>query len=89
MKIETKLKNLLENHDWWAFMSDDPSVDKRAQENWIEILQLMRDFPNREEAMRLYKKHCPGGLFGNKELPSDEDWFNHLLDQTIRKSIGL
>ena len=75
MKIETKLINLLENHDWWAFMSDDPSVDKRARDNWIEILQLMRDFPNREVAFELYKKHCPERLFDEGLL--------------VRKSIGL
>lgn len=75
MTLREELEQRLQNHDWWAFMSDDPSVDKRARENWIEILQLMRDFPNREVAFELYKKHCPERLF-------DEGFL-------VRKSIGL
>jgi hypothetical protein len=75
MTLREELEQRLQNHDWWAFMSDDYSVDKRARENWIEILQLMHNFPNREEAFELYKKHCPERLFDEGLL--------------VRKSIGL
>jgi hypothetical protein len=62
MKIENKLTNLLENYDWYAFMSDDASVDKRAQDQHKVIINLMKKFPNREEAYNLYMQHCPKGL---------------------------
>ena len=62
MKIKTKLINLLENYDWYAFMSDDASVDKRAQDQYKVIINLMKEFPNREEAYYLYMQHCPDGL---------------------------
>jgi hypothetical protein len=62
MKTKTKLINLLENHDWWSFMSDDASVDKRAQDQYAVIINLMKEFPNREEAYNLYMQHCPKGL---------------------------
>lgn len=62
MRIETKLKNLLENYDWYAFMSDDASVDKRAQDQYKVIINLMKKFPNRESAYNLYMQHCPIGL---------------------------
>jgi hypothetical protein len=75
MTLHEKLEQRLQDHDWWAFMSDDPSVDKRAQEDYTEIIKLMRDFPNREEAFELYKKHCPKELLGE--------------DFLVRKSIGL
>ena len=62
MKIKTKLINLLENYDWYAFMSDDTSVDKRAQDQYKVIINLMKEFPNREEAYNLYMQNCPKGL---------------------------
>ena len=62
MKIEKKLTNLLENYDWYAFMSDDASVDKRAQDQYKVIINLMKKFPNREKAYNLYMQHCPKGL---------------------------
>jgi hypothetical protein len=62
MKIETKLINLLKNYDWYAFMSDDASVDKRAQDQYKVIINLMKEFPNREDAYNLYMQHCPKGL---------------------------
>jgi len=62
MKIKTKLINLLENYDWHAFMSDDTSVDKRAQDQYKVIINLMKEFPNREEAYNLYMQNCPKGL---------------------------
>ena len=62
MKIKTKLINLLENYDWYAFMSDDASVDKRAQDQYKVIINLMKKFPNREEAYNLYMQNCPKGL---------------------------
>lgn len=62
MKIENKLTNLLENYDWHAFMSDDASADKRAQDQYKIIINLMKKFPNREEAYNLYMQHCPKGL---------------------------
>jgi len=74
MKIETKLINLLENYDWYAFMSDDASVDKRAQDQYKVIINLMKEFPNREDAYSLYMRHCP------KELAASS---------IIRKAIGL
>ena len=75
MTPQEELEQRLQNHKWWSFMSDDPSVDKKAQEDYIEIIKLMRNFPNREEAFELYKKHCPEKLFIDASL--------------IRKSIGL
>jgi len=75
MTPQEELEQRLKNHKWWAFMSDDPSVDKKAQEDYMEIIKLMRDFPNREEAFELYKKHCPEELFVDGSL--------------VRKSIGL
>jgi hypothetical protein len=74
MKAETKLTNLLENHDWWSFMSDDASVDKRAQDQYAVIINLMKEFPNREKAYELYMKYCP------EQLSRVSD---------IRKKIGL
>ena len=74
MKIKTKLINLLENYDWYAFMSDDTSVDKRAQDQYKIIINLMKEFPNREDAYSLYMQHCP------KELANSS---------VIRKVIGL
>jgi hypothetical protein len=74
MKIKTKLANLLENYDWYAFISDDASVDKRAQDQYKVIINLMKKFPNREDAYSLYMQHCP------KELASSS---------IIRKAIGL
>ena len=62
MKIEKKLTNLLKNYDWYAFMSDDASVDKRAQDQYKVIINLMKEFPNREEAYNLYMQNCPKGL---------------------------
>tara|TARA_R100001463_G_scaffold72250_1_gene126148 strand:+ start:1227 stop:1451 length:225 start_codon:yes stop_codon:yes gene_type:complete len=62
VKIKTKLINLLENYDWYAFMSDDTSVDKRAQDQYKVIINLMKEFPNREEAYNLYMQNCPKGL---------------------------
>lgn len=75
MTLHEELEQRLQNHDWWSFMSDDASVDKRAQDDWLEIIKLMRNFPNREEAFELYKKHCPEGILGEGFL--------------VRKSIGL
>jgi hypothetical protein len=75
MTPQEELEQRLKNHKWWSFMSDDPSVDKKAQEDYMEIIQLMRDFPNREEAFELYKKHCPKTLFNDEVM--------------LRKSIGL
>ena len=74
MKIETKLINLLENYDWYAFMSDDALVDKNARDQYRVIINLMKEFPNREDAYSLYMRHCP------KELASSS---------VIRKAIGL
>ena len=75
MTTQEELEQRLQNHDWWSFMSDDPSVDKRAQEDYMEIIELMRKFPNREQAFELYKKHCPEKLFNDEVI--------------LRKSIGL
>ena len=43
-------------------MSDDASVDKRAQDQYKVIINLMKKFPNRENAYDLYMQHCPKGL---------------------------
>lgn len=75
MTPHEELEQRLRKYDWWSFMSDDPAVDKRSQEDYMEIIKLMRDFPNREEAFELYKKHCPETLFCEGLL--------------VRKSIGL
>jgi hypothetical protein len=53
MTLHEELEQRLQDHDWWAFMSDDPSVDKRAQEDYTEIIKLMRDFPNRTKSIAL------------------------------------
>ena len=55
-------------------MSDDASVDKRAQDQYAVIINLMKEFPNREKAYELYMKYCP------EQLSRVSD---------IRKKIGL
>jgi len=74
MTLHEELEQRLQNHDWWSGFKD-ASNDTKAQEDYMEIIQLMRDFPNREEAFELYKKHCPKTLFNDEVM--------------LRKSIGL
>lgn len=74
MTLHEELEQRLQNHDWWSGFKDS-SNDTKAQEDYMEIIKLMRNFPNREEAFELYKKHCPKELLGEGFL--------------VRKSIGL
>jgi hypothetical protein len=74
MTPQEELEQRLKNHDWWSGFKDAGN-DTKAQEDYMEIIKLMRNFPNREEAFELYKKHCPEALFCEGLL--------------VRKSIGL
>jgi hypothetical protein len=66
------LKNfeeMLQSHDWYYMMSEDPSVEKEGKANWEQIKKMaiqLKDTPGAKELWDKYAKDIP---YSNKKFP--------------------
>ena len=66
------LKNfeeMLQSHDWYYMMSEDPSVEKEGKANWEQIKKMaiqLKDTPGAKELWDKYAKDMP---YSNKKFP--------------------
>jgi len=62
-------EEMLQSHDWYYMMSEDPSVEKEGKANWEQIKKMaiqLKDTPGAKELWDKYAKDIP---YSNKKFP--------------------
>ena len=53
--------DMLDRHDWWYMMSDDPNVYKRGQQATIRLRQIGGQSPEHKKLIDAYEAALRGG----------------------------
>lgn len=64
-----KFKEMLQSHDWYYMMSDDPSVEKEGRANWEKIKEMAIELGGTQEAKELWDTYAKDMPYSNKKFP--------------------